>query len=78
MNNNRHGKGKLFYKNGNIKYEGDFVNDKYEGYGKYICENGYYYIGQFLNNNRHGKGILFSKNGDIINDGYFYNDKFER
>ena len=47
LNNLRHGKGKLFYENGNIKYEGDFVNDKYEGIGKYIFENGDYYIGQF-------------------------------
>ena len=47
MNGLRHGKGILYYKNGNIKYEGDFVNDKYEGNGKYIWENGEYYIGQF-------------------------------
>ena len=30
------GKGKEYYKNGNIKYYGDFVNGKYEGNGKYI------------------------------------------
>ena len=34
----KHGKGKLFDKNGNIEYEGDFVNDKVEGYGKYIYD----------------------------------------
>ena len=32
----RHGKGKIFYKNGKIKYEGDFVKDKFEGYGNFL------------------------------------------
>ena len=41
------GKGIYYYSNGNIKYEGDWVNDDLEGYGKYICEDGEYYIGQW-------------------------------
>ena len=28
FNNLKHGKGIIYYKNGNIKYEGDFINDK--------------------------------------------------
>ena len=43
------GKGKYYYSNGNIMYEGDYFNDKYEGNGKYIHENGEYYIGQWKN-----------------------------
>ena len=39
------GKGKQYYKNGNIRYEGDYVNDEKEGVGKTIYENGSYYIG---------------------------------
>ena len=54
QNDLRHGKGILFDKKGNIIYEGYFVNDKYEGYGKLIFENGSYYIGQFLNSKRNG------------------------
>ena len=46
MNGLKNGRGKEYYKNGKIKYEGDFINDKYEGYGKYIWENGEYYIGK--------------------------------
>ena len=64
--------------NGNIKYEGNFVNDKYEGIGKYIYENGEYYVGQLLNDNKHGKGTEFYKNGNIKYDGYFvYGKKVE-
>ena len=69
MNGNKHGKGKIYYKNGDIKYDGDFVNGKYEGNGKYICENGNYYVGQWLNGNKHGKGKVYYKNGDIKYDG---------
>ena len=46
------GKGSLYYSSGNKKYEGDFINDKFEGNGKYFYENGNYYIGQFKNNLR--------------------------
>ena len=57
-------------------YEGDFVNDKYEGKGKGIWENGEYYIGQWKNGLRNGKGTLYNKNGDIIQKGNWINDKF--
>ena len=72
----KNGKGKVYYKNGNIKYDGGFVNDKYEGNGKYIYESGDYYIGQFLNGLKHGKGKEYFKNGIIKYDGDFINDKF--
>ena len=71
------GKGILYYKNGNIAYEGNFINGKWEGQGKYIWENGNYYIGQFKNDLKHGKGIMYYKNGNIAYDGDFINGKFE-
>ena len=40
------GKGILYYKNGQIKYEGDWVDGNSEGYGKNIVESGDYYIGE--------------------------------
>ena len=73
----RHGKGIEYYKNGTIKYDGDFVNDKYEGNGKFIYENGEYYIGHFLNGLKHGKGKEYYKNGTIKYDGDFVKDKYE-
>ena len=34
----------MYYSNGNIQYEGDWINDKREGNGKGIWETGEYYI----------------------------------
>ena len=51
----------------------EFVNDRKEGNGKYIWEDGEYYFGQWLNNNKHGKGVIYYKNGNIIYDGEFVN-----
>ena len=73
----KHGKGKIYYKNGNIKYDGDFVKDKFEGYGKYIYENGNYYIGQWVNGLRQGKGKIYYKNGNIKYDGDFVKGTYE-
>ena len=70
----KHGKGFEYYNNGNIKYDGNFINDKYEGEGKKVYESGNYYIGQWLKGLKHGKGIDYHKNGDIMYDGYFIND----
>ena len=70
------GKGIKYYKNGNILYEGDFINGKFEGNGKVIYENGLYYIGQFKNGLKHGKGTLYYSNGNIKYEGDWINDKF--
>ena len=72
----RNGKGIEYYSNGNIKYDGEFVNDKFEGKGKYIWEDGNYYIGQFKNGLSHGKGIEYYSNGNIMYDGEWINHEF--
>ena len=77
MDNNINGKGTVYNKKGSIKYEGDFVNGKSEGHGKYIYEDGEYYIGQYLNGLKHGKGIVYYKNGTIKYEGDFVNGKSE-
>ena len=41
------GKGSFIHQQSGMKYEGDFVNGKYEGVGKYIWPDGYYYEGEF-------------------------------
>ena len=75
LDNKMHGKGILFDKNSNIIYDGYFVNNYYEGDGKFVYESGVYYIGQFLKGERHGKGILYYKNGNIKYEGDFVHDK---
>ena len=69
----KNGKGKEYYKDDRIKYEGDFINDKYEGNGKYIFEDGEYYIGEFLNGIGKGKGTHYYKDNYVQYDGEFDN-----
>ena len=73
--NKFNGKGIKYDKNGNIIYEGDFINGRREGNGKMFDEIGNYYIGQFKDNLRNGKGKVFLPNGIMIYNGIFINDK---
>ena len=68
----KYSKGKEYYKNGKLKYEGDFVNDVYEGDGKYFYENDDVYIGQFKNGKPNGDGC-FIRNGSLLYEGKFQN-----
>jgi len=58
-------------------YEGEIVNKKREGYGRYIFNNGNYYIGQFSNGLRNGKGANYYKNTNIMHEGTFVDDLLE-
>ena len=58
-------------------YEGEYKDEKREGYGKYIYENGEYYIGEWLKDKMHGKGILYYNIGNIKYEGEFVNSKKE-
>ena len=71
------GKGIKYYSNGNINYEGDFINGIFEGEGKYIYDDSDYFIGQYKNSLRNGKGILYYKNGNIMNNCEYANGKAE-
>ena len=73
----RHGKGIQYYENGDIMYEGNFVNDEPEGEGKSHNENGSYYIGHFKNGMKNGKGIYYYPNGDIMYEGDYIDDEPE-
>ena len=62
-NDKRHGKGIMYYKNGDI-YEGEYYNDVKEGKGIYYHSNGDRYEGDYKNGRLEGKGIYYYNNGD--------------
>ena len=64
----RHGKGVLHYADGKIKYKGDWVNGKFDGYGTFYLDNGdgQHYKGQFKNNEMYGKGAFYSSDGKFL------------
>ena len=51
-------------KNSMNKYEGQLINGKKEGKGKFIYKNGCIYEGYFKNDKKEGKGIFYYTNGD--------------
>ena len=68
-------KGILYDKKTNkIIYEGDLVDGKCEGKGKYIFENGDYYIGNFSNGVREGLGNQYYKNNELQYEGKWKSD----
>ena len=69
------GKGTIFYKNGKVKYQGIFVNDKIEK-GEYYIEDGKVYSGTFKNWMKHGKGIIYNEH-NILYEGTFVNNKYD-
>ena len=57
----KNGKGKEYYENGELKYDGFYLNDEYDGEGTFYNPNGLIYIGQFKNGKKDGYGCLFKK-----------------
>ena len=76
-NNLPNGKGIKYYSNGNILYEGNFINGKFNGNGKYYYDDGDYFIGEYKNGLRNGKGTMYYSNGKIMYEGDWINDKAE-
>ena len=74
-NGKKHGKAIDYPKDGDIIYEGDFIDGLYDGKGKLIdiSNNRDYYIGEFLHGKKHGKGKQYDKNGKLIFDGEYLN-----
>jgi len=52
------------------RYEGEWVNDKFEGFGTYRYHNGAKYVGQFSNNRRNGHGTFTFKDGATYVGGF--------
>ena len=75
----REGKGIEFYKDGKIKYKGDFEDDKYHGHGEYYDykENGDIerYEGDFSNGKKNGQFCVYDKNNNIIRTARYKEDE---
>ena len=71
------GKGKEYYGNQKLKYEGQYENGKMNGEGiLYYRYSGYiYYIGYFKEGKKEGRGKEFDKFGNLIYEGLFIDDK---
>ena len=81
-NYKKNGKGRDYYENGKIKYEGNFLDDKYEDMeAKFYNENGDLYIGEFKKGIKNGNGIIYSikyegkfLNGEYTNGKLYYDN----
>ena len=64
----KHGKGVKIWANGD-RYDGQFVEDRREGFGVYVFGRGPWagerYEGEFLNDRRHGHGVYRWTTGDV-------------
>ena len=70
------GDGLLIYYNDSTykSYEGTFLNNEFNGFGKLKYLDGNMYVGYFLNNKKHGSGKIYNLNGDIIIDEIWNNN----
>jgi len=57
-----------------IKYEGELLNNEYNGKGKLTFTNGDIFIGNFKQNMKHGSGKLYNSIGNIIIDNQWKDD----
>ena len=80
MNNNINGKGKEYYDNGKLEFEGEYLNGKRNGIGKEYDEyddTKLKFEGEYLNGKRNVKGKEYGYDG--IDEGFeAYNEKGEK
>ena len=69
----KHGKGEINYNETDDKYEGEFLNGKITGNGKYYWANKCTYEGEFLDGKMHGQGVYKWPEGDMYTGHYVNN-----
>lgn len=57
------GRGRLEWLGSNQLYEGEFVNNKFDGPGKFMFSNGSVFEGNYVNGMRNGRGKLLMPDG---------------
>ncbi len=71
INGKRHGNGTLFIKDGG-KYDGEWIDNLYDGTGTLILPNGDIYVGTFSKGFIHGNGKMFYSDGSYYKGDYVY------
>ena len=66
----KEGNGNLFSKDNLFNYDGEWKNDKYDGFGA-LYDHGEKYTGDFKEGKFHGTGNLYKVNGDIYEGEFF-------
>uniref|UniRef100_A0A7S3N4F6 Uncharacterized protein n=1 Tax=Euplotes harpa TaxID=151035 RepID=A0A7S3N4F6_9SPIT len=56
--------GSVIWDNGEV-YEGEFVDSKMAGFGRYVWPSGQVYEGQWLAGRMHGQGYMWMDSGDV-------------
>ena len=76
LNNNINGKGKEYYDNGELLYDGGYLNGKRNGKGKeYDLDGKLIFEGEYLNDLKwNGKGKEYYDNGKLLFEGEYLND----
>jgi hypothetical protein len=57
-----HGKGVFAWPDGR-RYEGEYIDDKKQGFGIFFWPDGRQYIGQWGHGKQHGRGTFVAING---------------
>ncbi|MEY9979066.1 AAA family ATPase [Lysinibacillus sp. RC79] len=70
------GKGTLFDQEGELLFEGEFVNHLKQGNGIMYLKGQMIYQGEFIQNKKQGSGILY-KDDQVYYEGHFRNDLME-
>ena len=69
-------KGKEYFPDGKLKYEGEYLRGERNGNGTEHYHNGIRrYICEYLNGKKNGKGIEKDDKGKVHFDGQYLNDK---
>ena len=72
MNGKRNGKGKEYYDNGHLKFEGEYLNGEKHGIVKEYYNYGHLkFEGEYLNGKRNGKGKNYDYNYDLEFEGEY-------